>query len=463
MRCFKCGSLLTDNDTCPKCGENVAVYKQTAKASDAYYNAGLYKARVRDLTGAVESLKVSLMINKYNTNARNLLGLVYCEMGDVVEALSQWVVSKNFAPQDNVAGSYIKRIQTNQNRFEMITGTIKKYNLSLKYAKEGNIDMAVIQLKKVVTNNPQLIKAHLLLALIYIKQDELVRARKLLNAVLAIDKNNTLAQMYIKEIAERTAAKKADASNTFLPKRKEKIIEKKPLSGNDVIVPRSSYKEPSNGAITIINVLVGVVIGAALIWFLIVPARNKGLTQEYKDSIQKYSEQLSSGNVELNSLQKDYEDVKAQKDALEEQLNTVNGTEGSNKLLIAVIEAANAYITNDSALAAEKIVDVDVSALPSDSAKTLYNTIATATLPSAAQTFYNTGITEYYKSNYEEAASNLVKAYKCNNNAESAYYAAKSYVALAKTDDAKKYYKYIVDDYPTSGYYKEANEYISSH
>lgn len=66
-----------------------------------------------------------------------LLGLVYCEMGDVVEALSQWVVSKNFAPQDNVAGSYIKRIQTNQNRFEMITGTIKKYNLSLKYAKEA--------------------------------------------------------------------------------------------------------------------------------------------------------------------------------------------------------------------------------------------------------------------------------------------------------------------------------------
>ena len=63
-------------------------------------------------------------------------------------------------------------------------------------------------------------------------------------------------------------------------------------------------KEPSNGAITIINVLAGVVIGAALIWFLIVPARNKGLTQDYKKSLQEYSEQLSSGNVELNSMQK---------------------------------------------------------------------------------------------------------------------------------------------------------------
>ena len=65
MRCYKCGSFLTDGDTCPQCGENVRIYKKTARVSDAYYNAGLYKARVRDLTGAVESLKISLMINKY--------------------------------------------------------------------------------------------------------------------------------------------------------------------------------------------------------------------------------------------------------------------------------------------------------------------------------------------------------------------------------------------------------------
>ena len=105
-------------------------------------------------------------------------------MGDVVEALSQWVVSKNFTPEGNIAGHYIKKIQTNQNRFEMITGTIRKYNLSLKYAKEGNLDMAVIQLKKVVANNPQLIKAHLLLALIYIKQDELSKAKSYLTLFL---------------------------------------------------------------------------------------------------------------------------------------------------------------------------------------------------------------------------------------------------------------------------------------
>ena len=105
---------------------------------------------------------------------------------------------------------------------------------------------------------------------------------------------------------------------------------------------------------------------------------------------------------------------------------------GNNKLLVSVIEAANDYIANKPDEAANKLVDIDVSALPSESAKTLYNTIATATLPAAAQTFYNTGMTEYYKSNYEVAADNLVKAYKCNNSADSAYYAAKSYVAISK-------------------------------
>ena len=464
MRCFKCQSLLSANDYCPKCGQNVSIYKKTATASDAYYNAGLEKARCRDLTGAIESLKISLMINKYNINARNLLGLVYCEMGEVVEALSQWVMSKNLVPKDNVAGSYIKKIQTNQNRFEMITGTIKKYNLSLNYAKEGNLDMAVIQLKKVVANNPQLVKAHLLLALIYIRQDECQRARKLLNSVLKIDVNNTLARKYLRELEEITAAKKNDVVGAFLPKSREKDLDKKPLNGNDVIVPRASYKEPSNGAITIINVLVGVVIGAALIWFLITPSRYKGLTENYNKSLLEYSEQLSSSNVELNDLESELNDIKAQKESLEEQLKSVNGTEGSNKLLISVIQSANYYLENKVTDAAKILVDIDISGLPGDEAKALYNLIAEKTLKEAATTFYEKGMEEYYKSGYDKAVENLVLSFKCDRtNADAAYYAAKCYVALVQTDNAKKYYQYIVDDFPTSGYFTEANTYVTAH
>jgi len=465
MRCYKCGCVLSAGDKCPQCGIDVSVFKKTAKVSNSYYNLGLAKARVRDLSGAAESLRTSIAINKYNIDARNLLGLVYCEMGDVVEALSEWVLSKNIKPEDNPASSYITQIQSNQSKFETVTNAIKKYNQSLKYAKEGNIDMAVIQLKKVVTQYPKHIKSMLLLSLLYIKNKEYNRAKKLLNNILKIDRNNTLAKLYLQEIEEDMQAKKKESQSTsFLPKKREKIEERKPLSGDDVIMPRSSYKEPSNGAITIVNILIGVAIGAALIWFLIIPSKYKGITADYNKSIQDYSEQLSSGNVELNSLESQLNQVKREKESLEEKLSQLSGDSGSNKLLTAVISAANEYIAKDYTKAAEELLDVEVSSLPTSEAKSLYNTIAEETMKSASTELYNKAKSAYDKLDYTEAADYYVKAYKCDTTmAEAAYYAAKCYVSLGQTENAVKYYQYIVDDFPSSSYYKEASAYVSSH
>lgn len=49
--------------------------------SNAWYNDGLKKAGIRDLTGATASLKKSLQYNRDNIAARNLLGLVYYGRG----------------------------------------------------------------------------------------------------------------------------------------------------------------------------------------------------------------------------------------------------------------------------------------------------------------------------------------------------------------------------------------------
>ena len=197
---------------------------------------------------------------------------------------------------------------------------------------------------------------------------------------------------------------------------------------------------------------------------LVMPSRYKGITEDYNRSLAEYSEQLSSGNVELNSMESELKTVKAEKESLEQQLSELNGTGGGNKLLISVIESANAYIANNRTEAAEKLIDVDVSALPSDSAKTLYNTISTAVMAQAANEFYSKAQTSYYKSDYATAVDDYVKAFKCDaTKVDAAYYAAKCYVALSQTDNAKKYYQYIVNDFKTSGYYKEANDYVTSH
>mgnify|MGYP000122695847 FL=1 len=96
MKCMVCQAVLTASDYCPKCGSYIKAQKKAGALSNLYYNQGLEKAQIRDLSGAVTCLKRSLKMNKLNIQARNLLGLVYYETGEVVAALSEWVISKNY-------------------------------------------------------------------------------------------------------------------------------------------------------------------------------------------------------------------------------------------------------------------------------------------------------------------------------------------------------------------------------
>lgn len=157
-------------------------------------------------------MKLAVILDRDNIDAHNLLGLVYHEVGDIVSALSEWVISNNIVKDKNIAGKYIKEVQDNPGRFEEIANSVKNYNISLKYAKEKNFDLANIQLKKVIDKNPKLLRAYELLALIYMRNKEYVRAKKLLIAVQKIDRSNPLAQKYLNEIDFRTQKKKKKRS-----------------------------------------------------------------------------------------------------------------------------------------------------------------------------------------------------------------------------------------------------------
>ena len=100
--------------------------KQCRQISNSFYNMGLEKANIRDLSGAVDCLKKSIHFNKYNIEARNLLGLVYYEIGETAEALVQWVISCNLQPEKNRAIHYLHEIQGRLGRLEADSINIKK-------------------------------------------------------------------------------------------------------------------------------------------------------------------------------------------------------------------------------------------------------------------------------------------------------------------------------------------------
>ena len=288
MNCINCGAFLTDTDLdyCPHCGANVLIQKKVDYLSKLYYNQGLEKASIRDLSGAISCLKQSLAYDKRNIRARNLLGLVYFETGEVVAALSEWIISKNIQKNRNLASEYIERLQANQNKLETINESIKKYNNALAMCREGHEDMAGIRLKKILAQNPKLIKGYHLLALIQMKNQEWNKARKTLKKAARIDKTNTTTLRFLREIDEQTGV------TTKMENRRKSLLrdnarEKDNISGEIVVRP-STYRERSKVSLFFTMVL-GFAAGAAAFWLLVLPAVKQDVYRQANEQIVQYS------------------------------------------------------------------------------------------------------------------------------------------------------------------------------
>lgn len=421
MRCYRCNSVLSNNDFCNSCGADVAIYKKVVKLSNAYYNMGLAKAQIRDLTGACELLRRSVRFDKRNTNARNLLGLVYFEMGEAVQAFSEWIISKNIQPEKNIADDYIKRLQSNPVRLDTINQTIRKYNIALNYAKQGSDDLAVIQLKKVLNTNPNLIKGHLLLALLYMKKGDYERARKPIMKSLKIDTNNPLAKKYLTEInaqsdTKYTESKRESRKNIVHDYDKEQT-ERELKNGYDVIIPkrRSPYRESNAGLLTVINVIIGVVVGVAMTFFLLIPAKEKSLNDSHNKEVLKLNSQIDTLNNDKKELQSRIESLEGEKTSLAGQLDT-KGTENSQLLADydSLITAVNFYNAKDYKSCAESLKTIADTAR-SEIFATLYNTIQPESYKQAAQACYTAGRTAYQGANtleaYDTAINNLTDCF----------------------------------------------------
>ena len=374
MNCINCGAFLTDTDLdyCPHCGANVLIQKKVDYLSKLYYNQGLEKASIRDLSGAISCLKQSLAYDKRNIRARNLLGLVYFETGEVVAALSEWVISKNIQKNRNLASEYIAKLQANQNKLDTINESIKKYNNALAMCREGHEDMAAIRLKKILAQNPKLIKGYHLLALIQMKNQEWNKARRTLKKAARIDKTNTTTLRFLREVDEQTGV------TTKIEKKRKGLFgnekaENDNISGEIVVRP-SSYKERSRVSLFFTMVL-GFAAGAAAFWLLVLPAVKQDIYREANQQIIQYSDSLSSQSVELTKAQGEAAESNDTADAVSKQVEEEKKRSQSYE---ALFSAYTAMQQEDLDTAALQIQNVYVDTL-SDSAKGVYNTICERT------------------------------------------------------------------------------------
>ena len=453
MICYRCNHEVGSAPVCPICGADLGVYLKIKRLSNMYYNDGLQKAEVRNLSGAISSLKKSLKFNKYNIDARNLLGLVYYEMGEVVDALSEWVISKSYQQDDNVAGRYLEDLRENRAQLDAINQTIKKYNQALLYCKQDSRDLAIIQLKKVLSLNPKLVRGHQLLALLYLQEDKLELAKKTLRSAGKIDANNTITLRYLKEVN----AKLKEKGSLRKKKEEEDLISYQ--SGNETIIMPSRFQDYSLGS-TMIYLLIGLVIGALMIGFLVVPGVERKAKEEVKQQIVEVNDALST-NAQL------IESQAARIAELEAQIATLQGTAGALPAQTAAYEALLsayvAFIGNDHVAAGASLETVDSSQL-SPAAVEIYNSLSTAVMDKYYATLYDTGYQHYVAENFPEAISHLLKVVNKDmgyKKGSAAYYLAQAYRRSGDIESAKPYYQYVVDNYPGTRLANTSKNYLN--
>lgn len=437
MECLNCGAPVLENGHCSNCGMSHRLLAKAYNTSGYYYNLGLDRASVRDLTGAIDALNLALKYNKQNINARNLLGLIYYEMGETILGLTQWVMSSNYLSGDgNIAQYYIRQVQSDPVELEEANQLAKQFNQALMHARQGTKDLAFIQLKRILSGYPHFVKGYLLLALLYMDNGNPDKAKKALKRVLRIDKNNTLAVKYLKEmgmtprdiIGLKESSTRIDVDSAYTDEDQLKSDIKTFFENDidDVEDPDSSvgsYEEINHNKFNLLYVSVGLILGILSFWLLILPTKLNSANKENRELQLTYSDEISQKNVTISDL--------------ESQLSTLQKQAADKE----AEEKEAADQKQDSKEAFQVIKD--------NIPNTAYETLCTEA---------QKAITE---EDFEKAINMCNVALQLQEGDDAYYYLGKAYLGNQDEEKAKAAFVKLKDSYPESSHIEEISDYLS--
>ena len=432
-------------------------YKQILDLANELYDKAREKAEVRDLSGAVECLQESLKLNRQNISSRNLLGLIYWEMGEAGEALAQWVLSQNIQPNDNPANEYLEDIRRHPGKLEQMSRALHKYNLSLEYAREGSLDLALIQARRVVQMSPHLVKARKLLALLYMQQDDLGKALKMFRKVLAIDRSDTMALRFLQQIRrDRIAVMPESARRTG---RQKVQVEEFADAPDEVIIPKT--RGGVSGVLAAVMLVLGIAAGLLCYHLLLYPTRlariNQGNNERVALEVQKQEDQ--SG--ELRRRDKEIANLNARISELEAGLDNYTSSDGVLHWYETLISAYRSCLADEYGNAADTLALLPEEALEEPGIRTGYDELKTL-FANRAKELYTEAVNLFNGWDYSHAVRSLTEALKLDPEYPDAIYLIGAcYYELGDPEAGKPYFEKIIKDYPDAGYTEVIQAYMA--
>lgn len=308
------------------------------RTANTFYNLGLKQARLGDLTGAAELLKRALRFDKYCTNARNLLGLIYYEMGETADALCQWIISTNFQPEDNPADGYLDEVQRKPEQLERDSQAIKKFNQALQTAKTQDVDFAIIQLQHLLSERPKYIKAQIALALLYLDKGENVRAGRCLMQVLKVDRNNPTALLLMDETKKRTGRDEVEQSKL------ENAFSHRKMSDDDVIMPEGQKNtHPLRMAAMLTG---GIFAGILCCLVLLLPQIKRNINVEANERIAENSRKLSAASSDYSAVERELNELKTEYANVLQKLKAFEQENRDFSSMYSKLSSISDYVSN---------------------------------------------------------------------------------------------------------------------
>ena len=437
--CPCCGKNKDKNKGCINCGNSIKNIQRVTDYSNAFYNIGLKKSIDNEISSAIIDLKKSLLWNKYNIQVYNLLGLLYYRVGNIGEALKQWIVASSLDKEDEMSKGYIEQIQRNPKSLERYKESIDLYNASLKYLENDNIDVAIIRLKKAVHINADLVDARILLGICYIKNNKYKKARSQLINAIKLDSSNERALKYLYIINDKISSN--DTSSEVIEDKKEQKTHK-------------SLNQPSSRSLfrnSILYFVFGVAIMLGAEMFLIEP------TQEefYKNEINILTSKNDEQKREIEQLKKESTDRIAQleKDRINLEKQSIENEQLINQYKLAdKLQTARNYVQQyEYVLAASTIYGIDKLML-SESQKQEYEDTKESCYIKAAEKLYTEGLSYYNNEDYSNAKICFEKVIVYDKDSwmvkKSMYYLAEIEYSSGNLDQANNYYKKVIEKFP---------------
>ena len=349
----------------------------------------------------------------------------------------------------------VEKFTQNSEKTEKVINSVEMYNKAIEYLKAGNEDIAMIELKKVVSANPNFYEAVNLLGLCYAYTNQLDKAEELFGSIVERENNAIKAADYLNfiSITENVSSKKSTRSKNkvtaYAPNKlvkepaKKTSINSKDILAENIVLEKigSQFKKPQTAVI--LNIFSVICLIVAVILFLATARETRDVDAAEPTAIEQQQQVMA----ENNSF--------AELDKLKEQLEAANTKLKQYELSTQVSQISALYTQKKYVEASDKLMSIKVDELSED-LKTKYNSIRDKVLLGAANQLVTDGNTLYNNKKYADAIKKLEKLFTLGNNwnfADKALYIlGKSYVEVNEIQKAAVTYEKLIKEYPKSAY-----------